>query len=580
MNTDICNWGVCFAPLNGMGYVKIFGFAEFLAALALLVVLFTITDVRSKFRTAIVPGDLYRTTFVVMIAVGFLTLMSEVWVAQKWYVPQVYWLSGVTWQALLGVIFFGTFGTWMYYAFIRPPVFYRRNAERYAQTLFSYVVKANDDDLKVLAHEIGRSAINLVRWTQPVIDSFQAARSEGKPPANRNPTPRQYAQDLLLLIANRKLCRHIVQSSPVTVAAFLEAANHEDGAWAPIGQFATNISIEAFANKESFIFQEEEQYDSGMIGHLKPVTLALYGRYKLMERLAVRGPFPFDIPYDDLNAWDGAQWEAYCRLALLLFTDYLKVTGGRADSQALRQVFRNVSLERSFATYDGDNVYESSSHKRLTAAVRFITEAVALIDKHGAPPDSPRPRETYRRDSVYDHLAHLMFDACVHVACIKRKDFTSWSIQYSAVWSQFFGHEDSTTWRIVRKRLLHLLAAEVCTVPKFPHFVNVPLLGYCANVMGLSPTAKTANHSRDWRSLHRLVLWLIRKHYSALLATSGRLAEAMLVGKLSFDPASFSVVKTYEQNLSDVAETDSLAIDGAFRKTSVRRLTRKRPGSP
>lgn len=559
-----------------MGYVKIFGFAEFLTALALLVVLFTIVDVRFKFRTAIVPGDLYRTTFVVMIAIGLLTLMSEVWVAQEWYLPKIYWLSGVIWQAILGLIFFGTFGTWMYYAFIRPPVFYRRNAKRFSQTLFFYVVKANDDDLRVLADEIGRSAISLVRGTRPAIDSSLTARYKRKPLPNREPTPRDYAHDILMLIANRKLCRHIVQSSPVTVMDFLEAANHEDGAWAPIGEFATNISIEAFSNKESFVFQEAEEYDSGLIGHLKPVTQALFGHFELMERLARQGQCPFDIPYNEKNQWDGTHWEAYCRLALLLFTDYLKVTGGRADSEAMRTVFRNISLENSFATYDGDNVYESSSYRRLTAAVGFITKAIQLIDKHGGPPDSPRPSESYRRDSVYDDLAHLMFDACAHVARIERKDFTGWHIQYSAVWSRFFGFEDTTTWGIVRKRLCHLLAAEVCAVPSLPNFVNVPLLGYCANVMGLRPTTKATGLSKDWRGLHRLVLWLIRKHYSSLLATRGRLAESMLVGKLSFDPVSFRVVKTYEKNLSDVAETDSLAIDGVFRKTSVRRFKRRR----
>lgn len=576
MNTEICTWGICLAPLNSVGYVKIFGFAEFLTALALLVVLFTIADVRFKFRTAIVPGDLYRTTFIVMIGVGLLTLMSEVWVAEKWYWPQVYWLSGVSWQAILGVIFFGTFGTWMYYAFIRPPVFYPRNAERFFQTLYFYVVKANDDDLKVLSHEIGRSAISLVREMRPAIDSSRVARFRRKQPSSREPTSRGYAHDTLMLIANRKLCRHIVQSSPVTVATFLEVANHEGGAWASIGKFATNISIEAFSNKESFVFQEAEEYDSGLIGHLKPVTQALYGRYELMEHLAVLGPFPFAIPYDDMNHWDGAHWEAYCRLGLLLFTDYLKVTGGRARSQALRTVFRNVSLENSFATYDGDNVYESSSYRRMTATIGFITNAIRLIDELGGPPDNPRQSKSYGHESVYDNLAHLMFEACVHAARIERKDFTSWHIQYSVVWARFFGFEDTTTWRIVRKRLRHLIATEICKVPSLPDYVNVPLLGYCANVMGLRSTTRATDLNKDWRGLHRLVLWLIRKHYSSLLSTHGRLAESMLVGKLSFDPFTFSVVKTYERHLSDVAETDSLAIDGAFRKTTVRRFKRKR----
>jgi hypothetical protein len=575
MENVYCTWGVCFAPLSTTDYVKIFGFSEFLAALALLVVLFTISDVRSKFRTAIVPGDLYLATFGVMIAVGFLTLATEVWVAQKWYVPQSLWVTTTTWQAALGLMFFGAFATWMYYAFIRPPVFYRRNAKRYADTLFRYVVKANDDDLKVLAHEIARSAPNLVRLAKPSTNSVDPAKSKSKSISKRKHTPDQYAHDLLFLIANRKLCRHIVQSSPVTVAVFLDAANEEDGAWAPIGQFATNVSIEAFANKESFVYQEEERYDSGLIGHLKPVTQALYGRYKLIERLAVRGSFPFDIPYEETNAWNGAHWRAYYRVSLLLFKDYLKVTGGRAESQALRQIFENASLKHVHESYDGEEVYNSSAYRRLDSAVQFITQAISLVEMHGGPPDSPRPKDTFKRESIYDHLAHLMFDACVHVAGIKRKDFTSWSIQHNAVWSNFFGFEQSATWRIVRRRLVHLIADEIGKVPTLPHFVNVPLLGYCANMMGLKQITKIEPANRDWRGLHRLVLWLIRKHYASLLSKNVRLAEAMLVGKLTFDPITFKVVKTYEANLHEVAPTDSLPIDGAFRKVAVRRLQKK-----
>lgn len=61
-----------------------------------------------------------------------------------------------------------------------PPIFSKRNAKRYALVLYAYVVKANDDDLKVLAHEIARSALSLVRVTRIVVSSFAEAQAGEK----------------------------------------------------------------------------------------------------------------------------------------------------------------------------------------------------------------------------------------------------------------------------------------------------------------------------------------------------------------------------------------------------------------
>lgn len=572
--SEVCQWLLCWVPVDRSSYAKIFGFAEFLAALALLAVLFTISDVRYKFRTAIVPGHLYRTTFGTMLLVGTQALATEVWIAQGWYVPHVAGLTSTTWQAMFGLIFLGTFGTWMYFAYIRPPIFDRRNAERYANTLFVMLVKANDEELKVLASEVGRSAQSIISNAG---EAAAASRRIGSAPNSKHiPKHQGYAVDLLYLIASRSFCRHIVASSPVTIIQFLDAASQSNTKRVPIGEFAQSVSIEAFANKNSFVFYEDRHYDSGLIGHLKPVTQALYGRYSLIEAMEKEGVSSFNLPFDAQQQWDGTQWEAYCRLALLFFEDYVKATSARSRSQALREVLRNVSLAHAFGEYEGEQYHRLMEFRRLSASVNFVKRAIALLDEHGAPPDQPRPKKSYTRESIYDDLAHLMFDACKHVARVKRKDFASWAIQYGCVWSEFFSFDDTATWRIVRRRFCHLVAEEVCHVATRAHFGNVALLGFCANVMGLNMEKRgSATSYHDTRGLHRLVLRLIREHYPRLLAESTRLADALLVGKLSFDPRSRTIVKTYEMGLSDVAPTESLAIGGSDTRRTVRRLRSK-----
>jgi hypothetical protein len=93
---EICYWYICFVPVSISPATKIFGFSEFLAAIALLAVLYTITDVRYKFRIAITPGSLYVTTFGIIAAIGFQTLLTEIWIAEGWWVPKTIGLTRST----------------------------------------------------------------------------------------------------------------------------------------------------------------------------------------------------------------------------------------------------------------------------------------------------------------------------------------------------------------------------------------------------------------------------------------------------------------------------------------------------
>lgn len=132
MIAEQCYWLLCFVPPGEATSPKIFGFSEFIGTLALMVLVWTLADVKYRFRVAVAPGALYLTTFVLMAAIGVLSLLTEVWRAQGWWLPRMAGLSYALWQMILGMLFFGTFLTWMWYAFIRPPVYGRKNAKRYA----------------------------------------------------------------------------------------------------------------------------------------------------------------------------------------------------------------------------------------------------------------------------------------------------------------------------------------------------------------------------------------------------------------------------------------------------------------
>ena len=50
--------GLCIVKATGSPEASIFGFGDFITALALLVIVYTVTDIRYRFRIAVTPGNL------------------------------------------------------------------------------------------------------------------------------------------------------------------------------------------------------------------------------------------------------------------------------------------------------------------------------------------------------------------------------------------------------------------------------------------------------------------------------------------------------------------------------------------
>lgn len=319
MVAEQCIWGVCLVPLDGNGQ-KFFGFSEFLAGLALMVLAWTIADIRYRFRIRTAPIPLLGLTFSVVTVVGVLTLLTDLWRAEQWLVPKGNLLTPASWQALLGGLFLLTFLTWAWFAFIRPSTYGRHNAERYAQTLYRFILKGSQAELAVIADELTYSAAALVRQSTDR-GRFKNCQDDHEEEQKRDPPKVEgYANDLLLLIADKRLCRAIVESSPGTALAIFRAMAETKKYGIQVETFAKNIVNEAIANKDSFLFHEAEGYESGLIGYHKPLSQAMFSNYDMVETIGTL----LDPDIYGKKDWDAEQWEAYCRVVLMTFRSYVE----------------------------------------------------------------------------------------------------------------------------------------------------------------------------------------------------------------------------------------------------------------
>jgi hypothetical protein len=359
----------------------IFNFAAFVQALALLVIVYTLTGIRYRFRLAVAPIPLRGLTFVFIGVIGFGTLITDMWFAKGWLMP-TFIADQSIFQVVFGAIFLLIAMMWIYYAFIVPPIFCRQNYHKFANELYKVIVKGSDSELPVIGNELVKSAGSLValsKQTPPKPNNDARRNEEVK---KHKPNVSDYAHDILLLIGNRKLCRHIIASSPVTAIAFFQEMGTQKKYNIPIWQFAKNISTEAIMNKDSILYHEDEGYSSGLIGYLKPFSQAIYGNYQLVEALGSHFGSPLDIHYEIIWSCDASQLEAYCRVVKITLKSYLERGSWYQHSFVLYRALENIkdSCQDVYKLNEiPSDYYSTDISKRLHTVVRFINAVIDLI---------------------------------------------------------------------------------------------------------------------------------------------------------------------------------------------------------
>ena len=526
---------------------KFFGFSEYLAALALMILVWTTTDVRSRFRIATAPIPLHLLSFGTIAFVGAGTLLTDLWRAEGWLVPSGRLLTPAIWQAILGGLFLLIFLSWGWFAFVRPPRFSRRNARRFGSFLLSKTMEGNGSDLVILSQELTRSLPSLVTAVPRARQRHGASSNETQ---REIPIYQGVAHDIFLLIGDPRFCRVMVSSSPGTIYNLFQEMKKQKNFDLPIYQFGRNMVGAAIEDRSSFLYHESDGFYTGLLGYMRPISQAVFGSHALVHAVDSL----LDPNYEAVNQWSADQWGAYNRAVLITFADYVD-TEFWSHSFALFRAFDRIGhaardIYKLNGVVDGSG-WEEDSVQRLRASVDFCAKAIKILETKGVPEHLHlRIREgapAYQR-TAYDWLADLMYDCIDHASQVKRPWGLSWTIQHNSVWSEFFGglRESTAAGGVVRFKLRRKLYDEIRNAEAWPNYVNVRILGYCLNVMGLSVPIR--EHSRNWRALHKAVLaWTIR-HYAVLAQQSPQVFEDCLPSGLSYDKEGSRLVKTYEIN--------------------------------
>jgi len=538
-----CVIRIALVPLEANS-PKFFGFSDFLAGLALMVLVWTIADIRYKFRIRCAPLPLPEVTFAIVTGIGFLTLLTDLWRAETWLVPKVSFCTPALWQAMLAGLYLMTFLMWVVFAFLKPATFTRWNARRYARSLFQVIVKGSPADLTVIADEVTRSAKALV------IRASDRSRSPHAQPTTSEELSdvSLAANQILLLIADKRFCRVVVDSSPATAWAFFSEMAEVKKFGIPIQTFACNIVNEAIENKSSFLYHESAGYESGLLGHYRPISKALFSNYTMVETIGT----VLDANYENRRKWDSDQWAAYCAATALTFRDYVDKAYGQhsyALYNAIREMKTAVSDLYQLNGMENSN-REEDALDRLRVVVDFIIDAVKILEDKGVPlgyKKRAKRTKVFGQRDMFENIAELIHEVIWAAASVHSPKDLCWTVQYNALWSTLFNFDRlvGSAGRVVKTKAFRLMFDDVLEMNKYPNFKGARILSFCLNVMGLQRSKQ--DYDKDSRALHRAILFWTRKNYARLCEYDPRVAQACLVDGMTYDAANHRLAKEYLQ---------------------------------
>lgn len=542
----------------------IFSFAEFASALAIFIILYSTTDVRYRFRISIIRVDLIKISFWLFLITGFGLLSTNYWFAEGWSVP-VIMSDPFSWQVFFSLTFFIPVLLWIRYAFIAPPIFNEKNSKLFCEKTYQIILRGLEAELPIIAHEMIRSAASIIKLTNCLPKIFTNENKQ----KNNKITHGDYAYHLLLLIGNRKFCRHIASSTPGTAAVFFLKMTELKKYKLPIHQFAVNIFTELLINGDSILYHEDSGYNDGLLGYQKPFRTDMFSDYALIETLAEKRS-PFDISYELYNKWNATQLETYCNCFLIFAGSYLNKISQEGRMMHSYAFVRGLNIIKKSCDdlYTIKNTYDSYStgpEERLRVCVNFVSDLLNILAKQRNLPKTTlrkRPQTSY---DLYDFISNLMLEIIFSASSITEPFDRCWSIQYVMVFSHFFDPfrskaEDAV--KTVIHRLRRLLFNNIREFEEYPNYKSARILGYCMNVMGISLEKKNKNNTnQSYYALLKAVSSWAKNNYLKIYNYNPEIADACLMGGVIFDAKNNRLIKTYAKNLDGKAHKEYLYLN-------------------
>ena len=504
------------APIDASA-PKFFGFSEFLTSLALMVLAWTTTDVRYRFRIECVSIPLKRFTFWVVAIVGALTLLTDLWRAEQCRVPTSIPLTTGWWQAIMGGTLLLTFLVWAWLAFFRTAAYGKRNAEHFKNELERHIINGSSTDLAIIADEISGSIHNIIKYATN--NTMEPMRQNAK-----HPKVSKNSNDILMLIADKNFCREIIEHSQNTLYHIFKEIS-ETEKYNSIAIFTKNIVSEAIINKNSFIYKEKDVLDSGLIGSIKPISSLLFSNYDMTK---IGTTLLLEIPNE--QKWDNDQWAAYCHIVLMTIEGYNPDMHG-VESSALRVALHEIAREiKTIGILSKFQEHELSKENfdRVKSTIDLVESSIKNLSEKTTPPELKHylEKEIDRLEgNIYDNISYLMYAIATCISGI-RNSWLKINIEFSMVNLILPRVKNKNTNKIIQGKFRRLIFNTIKTLRKEPSDQAAMLLGLILNLMSI--IKGTDEYSRKNTTIFDLTSRWLKYNFDWLYKNHRNIAELCL----------------------------------------------------
>lgn len=542
---------------------KIFGFAEYIAALALMVLAWTTVDYRYRFHVETARFDIRRIAFSAVAAIGLLTLLTDVWRASAWPVWEYGPITPIIWQGLLGLAFLATFVAWALIAFVRPPVFDEKNADRFLSAVLREIKRGDKAHIALMADALVPSAPSLIRLL-----SRRQMRAE----------------QLLSLLSDPVVCSVTVTRSPSLVSTLYEALDRIPVNSRATYSLTTNVLRAAITESDSFLHREVRDWTRGDASAGQAVTGIVFGNIALLDQI------PGIYSGIDSSKWQFAEWTAFFRAAGTTLGRYIDKAdaGSLTHSFAVNAIFSvlkeaPLQIRQNLAGGVIGHQEAASTLRQLISLIKEVSDRISLTSV-----ELNRWRGLGEYHDPIQHVAGVAYHVLLAASYVKSPASEAWHFGYGIAWSGIFDpfKRKGPQWVFdeVQELVARMIWVTISELDRTPNFYGAQLLALCISIGVVSDIAplKGEGHIKPDAALVRIVKAYVRRRFARLYSGNPTLVVAGFAEGVSYD-ADRGVIRR-EQAITafhpEVRHTEFAVESPGIIRARHRPIKRDRPFSP
>ena len=541
MTIEKCLMNICIelAPIDASA-PKFFGFSEFLTSLALMVLAWTTSDVRYRFRIDCAPIPLKGITFWVVVIFGTLTLLTDLWRAEQWFVLTSIPLTIGSWQALMGGALLLTYFLWVWFSFLAPATYGKKNPDKFYQNLYVRVINGSQNELTTMAQEITYSIESIIRYAK------NAPNEENK----KEYKVAVFANRILLLIAEKKFCQAIINGSNTTALVIVEEILRTKKYDIPISLFINNFVCESIENKNSFLYKETNMIDSGIIGYDKPLSQALFSNYEMAKEIETT----LTLRPLENHKWDNDQWKAYLRIVSITLEGFKPEIHGSSSKVISRALWRITRSTNNIHTLNSEQTYsdENEQFERVKLVTKFIKDCINDLSKKNTPANTSPHIDTEdgtRNTDIYEQISRLMLGLILDVSRITNPKWIE-KLEGEMISQKifFYAPNRNKVEKIIHGKFIRLFYINVEASKSTSFNQPVMMTRFLLDLTALIELARDEDMMKS--NSHRLAVRWIKNNYSLIHKNNREIAELCLGENMIYDKENCRIVKTYYHPLT------------------------------